>query len=335
LGSSTGSTEAQAVALSTPLCPACASYLAAERWAIDHQDSLTPSAKPHEPGACTCAATELMLDVLALSPHQLAQKPQRGTPRRLAWDTLAAQLGLPFRGTEKGGHGGWAGGRYQGAVRQKARLLSTGLLVLDIDDGGDVDRVASALARYAAVIHETFSSTAEAPRCRAVLRLAEPVDAATYDKLHAVVRAHLAAVGVTADPGAKDACRMSYWPVRRPGALYSWALCAGQPLDVRAVLAAQPPAPPPRPAPPPPSHRDSYVRGALRAAAAAVRGAGPGLRHSTLLREAFGLARLGLDEATISAALLEPAVATMGERRRREAERAIRDAVVARRTHRG
>jgi hypothetical protein len=134
-----------------------------------------------------------------------------------------------------------------------------------------------------------------------------------------------------ADEGAKDASRVSYAPVRRPGAGYRFRVVGGAPLDARAVLAAQPP-PPPRAVARPvaPDHRDAYVRGALRRAAEAVGSAAEGIRHHTLSKEAFGLARLGLVQYEVEAALLPAFVAAAGERRENEGRRTIRDAVRAR-----
>jgi hypothetical protein len=58
--------------------------------------------------------------------------------------------------------------------------------------------------------------------------------------------------------------------------------------------------------------------------------ASEGGRHDALLKEAFSLARLDVTERHIVDALLDAFVSVAGERRRREAERAIHDAVHAR-----
>jgi hypothetical protein len=55
------------------------------------------------------------------------------------------------------------------------------------------------------------------------------------------------------------------------------------------------------------------------------------MRHFTLCREAFALARLGLSESEIEGALLPAFVGVAGERRQHEGIRTIRDAVQARR----
>jgi hypothetical protein len=135
-----------------------------------------------------------------------------------------------------------------------------------------------------------------------------------------------------ADDGAKDASRVSYAPVVRPGTVYRFREVDGAPLDARAVLAKQPPAPMRAPlCLPAHEHIDAYVRAALRRAASNVTTSDPGSRHHTLLREAFALARFNLSHEEIERVLLPAFVTTAGEARRREGERAIRDAVRARR----
>jgi hypothetical protein len=271
------------------------------------------------------------LDVLFVSPEAFRRIPQVGKPVRMTWPEIAAYLSRPSVGEAKDEAGAWSPALYTDAVRRKSNLVSIGALVVDVDEAGDVDRVADVVGRYDAIVHETFSSTADAPRCRAVLRLAHAVDAATYEALHKIVRTGLGRAGIKADEGAKDASRLSYAPVRRPGSGYRFRQLDGMLLDAHRVISAQP-APPPRAVPRPvePEHRDAYVRGALRSAAAAVAGASEGTRHYVLCKEAFGLARLDLSEAAIVDALLPAFLAAAGERRELEGRRTIRDAVRAR-----
>jgi hypothetical protein len=274
----------------------------------------------------------IQVDLLHVSPERFRASPQRGLACVMPWDALATYLSRPTFGPAKDVAGGYAIGRYADDVRRKANLERTGALVIDVDEGGDVARVAEAVGRYLAIVHETFSSTPEAPRCRLLLALAAPIDATTYEATHKIVRARLSAAGIIADEGAKDASRLSYSPVRRPGTGFAFAANDGAPLDARAVLAAAPPAPPRSP---PrvvaPKHADRYVQGALRRAASSVANATPGGRHHELGRQAFGLARLAVPEHEIRAALLDPFVAAAGEGRRHEGERTIGDAVRARR----
>ncbi len=271
------------------------------------------------------------LDVLFVRPESFRASPQIGTACRVTFRELAAYLGRPTIGESKEIAGAWSPALYAGSVRRKSTLLHACALVVDVDEGGDVDHVSGLVARYRAIVHSTFSSTPEVPRCRVVIALAEVVDAPTYEATHKVIRAHLRAAGVIADEGAKDASRVSYAPVVRPGASFRCVALDGEPLDAVAVLAAQPPEPP-RSAPRLVAleHSDGYRRGALRRAAAAVSNASDGERHYTLSKEAFCLARLDLSEQEIAGALLPAFVSRAGEPRRREGERTIRDACRAR-----
>ncbi len=274
---------------------------------------------------------ERPLDVLFVSPMQFRCKPQVGTAALLTWTELGELLSRPSIAEAKDSAGGFSPARYRDDIRRKADLVWIGVLVIDVDGNGDVDRIADAVKAYDAIVLETFSSTNDDPRSRLLLRLAEPVDAATYEELHAIVRAHLKTIDAVTDDGAKDASRLSYMPVRRPGAGYRFRINHGRALDAERVIAAQPPKPQPKPATVvAPEHRDAYVRGALVRASQAVAAASNGARHETLNREAFALARLDLSEDEIAGALVPAFVAAAGEARRWEARRTIRDAVKAR-----
>jgi hypothetical protein len=269
------------------------------------------------------------LDVLFVSPVAFRRDPQVGLPCKMEWPTLALYLSRAVTGASKEIAGAWSPALYRDNVRRKAHLITIGALVVDVDKAGDVDAVADLLARYRTIVHETFQSTRELPRCRAVIELAEPIDAATYEATHAVVRGFLVTRGVTADEGAKDASRLSYAPVRPPGAEFRLRTTDGAPLDAKRVLAAQPP-PPPRLTPTAPEHRDRYKAAALRRAAEKVERASEGARHYVLCREAYSLARLGLTEAEVEAALMPSFIAAAGKRRESEGRRTIRDCVRAR-----
>jgi hypothetical protein len=309
-------------------CARCGAFDAAERAAFEGDAILA-----HE---LTCACErQPELDVLYVPRERFRRTPQVGVPCRVTWTELARYLARPASADAKDAAGAWSPALYRNNVRRKSNVVTVGALVVDVDEGGDVGRVADALGRYRGIVHSTFSSSPESPRCRIVLALAQPLDAPTYSRTHAVVRWHLGQAGVIADEGAKDASRLSYTPVVRAGAAYSFRAIDGVPLDACAVLAAQPPA-----VHPPwrsmsvgdPSERpDAYARSALRRGAGEVASADAGARHYTLSRESFTLARLGLPEDEIAGMLLPAFVASAGEARRAEGLRTIRDAVRARR----
>jgi hypothetical protein len=271
------------------------------------------------------------IPILLLTPEAMNRKPQVGRPLAMTWSMLAAYYSRPTIGDAKDCVGGLAFGEYRDDVRRKASFLRTRVLSLDFDSRG-VDDVAPALANYPAIVHETYSSEPGAERARAFVKLSDDItEVSVYEELHRIIRAHLRCAGLPPDESAKDCTRLSYSPVRRPGAGYHFRVTRGATLDGRAILAAQPPPPPRTPAPHlRHEHRDRYVAGALRRAAASVANASAGERHGTLCREAFALARLSLRETEITTALLPAWVSAAGEARMREAEKTIVDAVRAR-----
>jgi hypothetical protein len=266
------------------------------------------------------------LHVLRIDAEDFKRKPQVGVPCCPPWSSFASGLREPRVADDKGIKGGFALGLYQENTRRKDHLIHIGAVSFDFDQSG-VEPVAARLKRYACVVHETFSSTPEAPRCRAFIRLAERIDAATYERLHGILREKLRSTGLPPDESAKDASRLSYSPVRRPGASYAFRVLQGKPLNAAEVIRANPP-PPPRSAPRVllPEHRDGYAKGALRRAAEAIANAGEGERHHALCREAASLARakLNLSDAEIEAALLPVFIAVAGEKRAAEGIRTIR-----------
>jgi hypothetical protein len=275
-----------------------------------------------------------MIDVLFISPRQFQAKPQVGTPRTLTWLELIEFLSEPAWGDSKDAVGGWTPGRYHENVRRKANLTHASALVIDIDRDGDVDKVAGEFGLHDCIIHETFSSTPATPRCRVVLRFAEPVGVETYEHVHRVIRRRLREdLHIGVDDGAKDVCRLSYSPVRRAGSGYRFRTTVGKPLDAVAIVKANPPLVRMLPALPvykSQGDKTKYVDAALRRAAASLGGAHVGSRHETLCKEAYSLARLGLTLGEITRALVPAAIASMGEERRREIERTIVDGFRAR-----
>ena len=138
--------------------------------------------------------------MLFISPAQWLAKPQTGSPRRVTWERFAEWLSRPRvprvvtgdRHADKACEGAWSPALYRGGVRRKDALVHASALVVDVDIGSDVNHVADVLATSPAtmaIVHETYSSTPDAPHCRVVLALAAPIDAPTYEATHVLVRA--------------------------------------------------------------------------------------------------------------------------------------------------
>jgi hypothetical protein len=286
----------------------------------------------HAIEGCTCDEREV--DLLYIPPERFRAAPQVGIPCRMPWQSLAVYLSRPSVGDEKDEAGAWSPAVYTDNVRRKANLVSIGALVIDVDESGDVDDVAEAVSKYACVVHETFSSTNDAPRCRLVMQLAAPVDAGTYETLHAIVRHRLSGAGIIADQAAKDASRVSYSPVRRSGAGYRFRVTHGRALHAEHVIAAhrrrlEPALPPPRATD---RTGDRYLDAALQRECAAVLNAGQGARNNTLNKAAHSLARLNISDDRIEADLLD--VAKRAGLSEHEARKTIASGLRARRATR-
>lgn len=311
-------TTDEGATMSDEPCGGCEADRSTERACIDGSD-LPESSAPH-----TC---EAMLDILFVPASMFLRIPQVGKPLTMTFSQLAGQLSKPMVGERKDIGGAYSPALYRENVRRKSSIVHVCVLVIDIDEGGIVEKLAGVFGKRRAIIHSTFSSTPEAPRCRVLLELEKPINTTTYDRLHSHMRATLLEkFNVIADNGAKDPSRLSYYPVVRKGVEQTLVQTYGARIDGVGIVARQPPLlPPPPPKPIEAKHRDRYINGALQDAANAIAHATPGMRHAELAKEAWGLARLDLTEAEIALVLVPAFVACAGEPRRAEAVRTIRD----------
>jgi hypothetical protein len=299
---------------------------------------------------------ETLLDVLALPGWRLHPDGDLsrfaakhvGIACQMRWSEICGYLSrgtmcdpgkYPDLEIAKRQEGGWAGGLYRGGWRHHSAFVHTQLLTIDVDAHGEIERAAEALAPFRKAMHSTFKSAPDAPRCRVVLLLAEPcTDLRLYKRAHAAVRERLYSWGYIRpdkvrgikgdiDEGASDATRLSYAPMYQPGREFRFLATEGEPIDVRRI--PEPPAPPPRPlvSTTREHNPDRYREAALRRAEEEVRSALEGQRHESLFKQAASLARpeLALPDGEIWSALEPAALAVMGEGRRFEIERTIRD----------
>ncbi len=273
--------------------------------------------------------------ICVLDVDDLSRSPQTGTMHTFEWQRLARWCASPAVVADKASEGGFVLADLRNGIRRNSHVVSVSALAIDHDAGTiRLSGAHTALVAYTHIAYTTASHTVEAPRWRAIVAVSRPITVDEYRVLWAHVARHIEHAGVALDH-ARDACRLWYSPtIRTINSPFEWCACDGRPLDVDRLLvmaAAQiekerrPRAPKPAP-----GRRDRYITVALEKAAAAVSSASHGDRHATLLKEAFGLARLDLDERQIASALLPAFVTAAGGHRQLEGRRAIRDAVRAR-----
>ncbi len=308
---------------------------------------MTPSSGDIEPSsdgfadredASGPASESRQVAITHFTAERFAHAPQTGLTLVQEWHSLLRWLTWPAFGENKQAAGAWCpcvlgGGRVKGGKGPVS------LLVADVDEcaPGAIEYATAVLATYAGAVIPTFSATTEKPKHRIVLLPDRPILADEFPLVWAKMASTLEGRGITLDRGCKNINRLYFACVARsPAAWLGARILTGAPVPVDAMLSAaraERAAAPVRRVPSMPvAQADRYARGALQRARENVENASEGGRHDALLREAYSLARLRLDEATIADALLEPFVARAGAARRREGERAIRDAVSARGT---
>jgi hypothetical protein len=274
-----------------------------------------------------------------LSRRRFRAAPQVGLVLEQEWHSFARWLTWPSFANDKGAHGAWCPAALEGGVVKRGRG-PVSLLVADVDacGPGGIEASAEALRNYGGAIVPTFSAAPDRPKHRIVLRISRPLLPDEGFRLAwTKMAAELEDAAILVDRACRNVNRVYYACVARlPTAWLGARLLGGQPIDVDSMLAAAREdaaaetsrrlSPTARP-----RSGDRYVAGALRRARENVREATEGARHRTLLRESFALARFGFSEQEVTTALLDPFVAVAGASRSREGERAIRDAVAARR----
>lgn len=283
--------------------------------------------------------------VTYLTPSRFAASRQVGLPIAQEWHSFLRWLTWPSFADDKRAHGAWCPAALEGGIVKGGRGRVS-LLVADVDEceTGAIDRSGAALRNYAGAVIPTFSATIAHPKHRIVLLPSRSLMVDEFAIAWPKMATELAVAGIAIDRGCKNVNRLYFSCVspspERWRELGGARLLTGARVDVDTMLeAAREDAEAERAArarrvrsrPVDSRNRDRYVAGAIDKARVNVASAAEGGRHDVLLRESFSLARLGLDETQVANELLEPFVDAAGEGRRREGERAIHDAVVARR----
>ena len=186
----------------------------------------------------------------------------RGRTKQVTWTELVAHLRAARPRPSVIAHPdlpGWSPARFREGHRRLDCVELVTALVLDVDKGGlSLERLRAAFAGGAVVLHTTRSSTPATPRSRIVVRLSRGLLVAEHAAVLGVVRAELAASGVSIDDNAKDASRLWYSSCEPAAGAFVCEALEGEPLNVDQLLDAAakkaPPAPEkgPEPAPRPP-----------------------------------------------------------------------------------
>ena len=267
---------------------------------------------------------------LYVRPDAFKRSPMVGVQRECTWSDFAQRFMRAAGGDGKDAHGAWVGAEFLDGIKREDHLVACHTLVVDIDEMGIVDTLARIVRQTSAIVHETFSSTDERPRCRVIFELLRPCSPAEYRSAWASVTEALMRQGVTPDRACCDPGRLSYVPVRRPGSTYEVDYCEGRPIDAVSIARRHPL----------PTHApidvDGYrphdlsrvQRAALEREADEVRATGPGQRHARALEAALRIFRPQLQIAYRDgeAVLLPAFLAATDGKRKGEGLRILRDA---------
>jgi len=267
---------------------------------------------------------------LYVPPDAFRRSPMIGMQRECTWSDFVSRFDHAAPGESKDALGAWVGAEFRDGIKREDHLVACHTLVVDIDEMGDVEMVAHAIRGVRAIVHETFSSADDAPRCRVIFELARPCSPTEYRAAWALVTERLMLSGIVPDRACCDPGRLSYAPVRRPGSTYEVDYCEGRPIDAVAIARRYPL----------PTHapidvdryrpRDlSRVQiAALEREADEVRATGPGRRHARMLVAALRIFRTQLQIAYQDgeAVLLPAFLAAADGKRKGEGMRILRDA---------
>jgi hypothetical protein len=172
-----------------------------------------------------------------------------------SWKALVSRLSQPRVVAQKDKAPGFAIATFKNDRRSLVNVEHVFAVGLDLDhlDGWTWEDVAMKFDGADAFVHTTYSSTPEAPRVRAFLRLSRGVTADEYRRVYAACVAVVEAHGLVVDRAASDPSRFWYLPSIPPAGRYLFSVGSGPAVDVDAALLAVPSKPVAPVAPPPPS----------------------------------------------------------------------------------
>jgi hypothetical protein len=177
----------------------------------------------------------MTLDIATSSSHS---HPMQA--RSISWPFLCERLKRVIGGAKEGR--GWVAANIPDGPRANDRVISTSLLVFDIDNKGSVVTQAELEMAirdngYRAILHSTYNHTPDNPRFRLVLDISEPIKPADHKSLLLHIAQNL---GITdfIDTACTDLSRYFYLPrcpIQRIKDYVFWSI-EGDPVDIEACL---------------------------------------------------------------------------------------------------
>lgn len=266
------------------------------------------------PAAVETNTTEIPLVIykpeqlfVGADPRKGFVKPTIGTSGVTTWTDLARMLSRATQGDpkkyidpnlQKAARGGWSACALHGGRRLAVAFLETRLLGLDIDKNGDIEKALKAFEPFKKIVHTTYKSTPDKPRCRVILLLNDACrDSEVFRRAHrglraAVVRASWFHEDDFDDAGS-DPSRLWYLPMVPPGGTYTCHVTDGALLDLsKLVMPSTAKAKSKKTSKPTKNKTTTNVSGALVWADRRMREAAEGRRHTTVYSTAAWLAEI-------------------------------------------
>ena len=160
--------------------------------------------------------------------------------RSTNWSSLCEWLSKPVGGVKEGR--GWVAANILDGPRANDRVISTSLLVFDIDNKGSVVTQAELEKAirdngYRAILHSTYNHTPDNPRFRLIIDISEPIKPADHKSLLLHIAQNL---GITdfIDTACTDLSRYFYLPrcpIQRIKDYVFWSI-EGEPVNIEACL---------------------------------------------------------------------------------------------------
>ena len=160
--------------------------------------------------------------------------------RVVSWASLCKKLNRVNIGTKEGA--GWVAAKIPDGPRNNERVISSSLLVYDIDNKESIITQAELEKTirdngYRAILHSTYNHTKHQPRFRLILDISEPIEPTDHKSLLLHVAQYLG-LGNFIDTACTDLCRYFYLPRCTAEHIADYVFWSndGDPVDIKACL---------------------------------------------------------------------------------------------------